>query len=122
MKATDGDASPPNNVLKYELSESGSSERSTNYFKIDPETGEPELDDDFEQVPAGLEHYEPLVTTMEEQRVNYDKVSSLPDFTLFTWFFVIAGAFLVILALTGLFVGCETDGAPVSDQHFTTAA
>ena len=76
----------------------------------------------FEQVPAGLEHYEPLVTTMEEQRVNYDKVSSLPDFTLFTWFFVIAGAFLVILALTGLFVGCETDGAPVSDQHFTTAA
>ena len=49
MKATDGDASPPNNVLKYELSESGSSERSTNYFKIDPETGEISIKDDLTQ-------------------------------------------------------------------------
>ena len=77
----------------------------------------------FEQVPAGLDHYEPLVTTMEEQRVNYDKVSSLPDFTWFTWFFVIPGAVLVVLALTGLFVGRrETDDTSVADRHFTTAA
>ena len=59
----------------------------------------------FEQVPAGLEHYEPLVTTMEAQQENYDKVASLPDFRLFTWFFVIPGIVLVALALTGLFVG-----------------
>ncbi len=76
----------------------------------------------FEQVPAGLDHYEPLVTTMQEQRVNYDKVSSLPDFTLFTWFFVIPGVLLVALALTGLFVGRTTDDVSVSDDHFATAA
>lgn len=76
----------------------------------------------FEQVPAGLDHYRPLVTTMQEQQVNYDKVSSLPDFTLFTWFFVVPGALLVLLALTGLFVGRERDTVSVSDQHFTTAA
>jgi hypothetical protein len=76
----------------------------------------------FEQVPAGLEHYEPLVTTMQEQQVNYDKVSSLPDFTLFTWFFVIPGVLLVVLALTGLFVGRDRDDASVSDDHFATAA
>ena len=60
---------------------------------------------------------------MQEQRVNYDKVSSLPDFTLFTWFFVVPGALLVVLALVGLFVG-RTDrvAATVDDRHFTTAA
>ena len=61
----------------------------------------------FEQVPAGLEHYEPLVRTMEAQQENYDKVASLPNFRLFTWFFVIPGLVLVALALTGLFVGSE---------------
>ena len=59
----------------------------------------------FEQVPGGLAHYEPLVTTMQNERENYDKVASLPDFTLFTWFFVIPGVLLVALALTGLFAG-----------------
>ena len=77
----------------------------------------------FEQVPAGLEHYEPLVTTMQEQRVNYDKVSSLPDFSLFTWFFVVPGALLVVLALVGLFAGRKDESADVAvDEHFTTAA
>jgi hypothetical protein len=76
----------------------------------------------FEQVPAGLDHYQPLVTTMQEQQVNYDKVSSLPDFTLFTWFFVVPGVLLVGLALTGLFVGRERDTDLVSDKSFTTAA
>jgi hypothetical protein len=61
----------------------------------------------FEQVPAGLQHYEPLVRTMEAQQENYDKVASLPNFRLFTWFFVIPGLVLVALALTGLFVGRE---------------
>jgi hypothetical protein len=59
----------------------------------------------FEQVPAGLDHYEPLVTTMQAEQENYAKVASLPDFRLFTWFFVIPGLLLVALALTGLFMG-----------------
>ncbi len=59
----------------------------------------------FEQVPAGLDHYEPLVTTMEAEVVNYDKVASLPDFRLFTWFFVIPGVLLVGLAALGLLDG-----------------
>ncbi len=76
----------------------------------------------FEQVPGGLEHYEPLVTTMQEQRVNYDKVSSLPNFTLFTWFFVIPGVLLVAFALTGLFVGREPKPEAVGPDHFVKAA
>ncbi len=78
----------------------------------------------FEQVPAGLDHYEPLVTTMQEQQSNYDKVASLPDFKLFTWFFVIPGVLLVAFALIGLFVGREPEPetAVAADQHFTTVA
>lgn len=62
----------------------------------------------FEQVPAGLEHYEPLVTTMQEQRTNYESVASLPDFRTFTWMFVVPGVLLVALALFGLFGGRRT--------------
>ena len=77
----------------------------------------------FEQVPAGLDHYEPLVTTMQEQQVNYDKVSSLPEFTFFTWFFVIPGLLLVAFALVGLFVGRKsTDEAAIPAESFTTVA
>jgi hypothetical protein len=57
----------------------------------------------FEQVPGGLAHYKPLVTTMQEQRTNYDSVASLPDFRAFTWMFVVPGALLMVLALFGLF-------------------
>lgn len=56
----------------------------------------------FEQVPAGLDHYEPLVTTMQAEQDNYDKVAGLPDFRLFTWFFVLPGLALVALAATAL--------------------
>ena len=56
----------------------------------------------YEQVPAGLDHYEPLVTTMQAEVSNYDKVASLPDFRMFTWFFVIPGVILVGLAVTAL--------------------
>ena len=62
----------------------------------------------FEQVPGGLDHYEPLVTTMQEQRENYDQVAGLPDFRLFTWFFVVPGALLVGVALVGLLLGRGT--------------
>jgi hypothetical protein len=34
---------------------------------------------------------------------NYQQVNSLPDFRLFTWFFVLPGALLVLLAGIGLF-------------------
>jgi hypothetical protein len=63
----------------------------------------------FNQVPAGLDHYEPLVTTMEEQQANYDKIAGLPDFRLFSWFFVIPGLALVGLAATGLFAGLDEE-------------
>jgi hypothetical protein len=56
----------------------------------------------FEQVPAGLDHYQPLVTTMQEQQQNYEEIASLPDFRAFTWFFVVPGVLLVALAGFGL--------------------
>src|SRR6476660_9121199 len=59
----------------------------------------------FAQVPAGLVHYKPLVTTMQSNVTDYKQVNSLPSFRLFTWFFVVPGALLVLLAGTGLFGG-----------------
>jgi hypothetical protein len=57
----------------------------------------------FAQVPAGLAHYKPLVTTMQANVDNYRQVNSLPDFRLFTLFFVVPGALLILLAGYGLF-------------------
>jgi hypothetical protein len=57
----------------------------------------------FSQVPAGLQHYQPLVTTMQANVDNYEQVSSLPSFRLFTWFFVVPGALLVLISGFGLF-------------------
>ena len=76
----------------------------------------------FAEVPGGLEHYEPLVTTMVEQRENYDKVASLPDFSMFTWFFVIPGVLLVVIALIGLFVGREDEETEAPTQKNSTQA
>jgi len=59
----------------------------------------------FSQVPAGLAHYDPLVTTMQANVNNYEQVSSLPDFRLFTVFFVVPGVLLILLAGAGLFGG-----------------
>ena len=59
--------------------------------------------DIFSQVPAGLAHYEPLVTTMQANVDNYEQVNSLPDFRLFTVFFIVPGALLILLAGYGLF-------------------
>ena len=66
----------------------------------------------FEQVPAGLDHYEPLVTTMQAEVGNYDKVASLPDFRMFTWFFVIPGVILMALATAGLLLGRGHEDEP----------
>lgn len=70
----------------------------------------------FEQVPGGLAHYEPLVTTMQEQQANYESVASLPDFRAFTWMFVIPGVALVLLALIGLFGGRGQNGQAEPEQ------
>jgi hypothetical protein len=59
----------------------------------------------FAQVPAGLAHYKPLVTTMQANVGNFRQVNSLPDFRLFTVFFVVPGALLILLAAYGLYGG-----------------
>lgn len=56
----------------------------------------------FEKVSPGLAYYQPLVTTMSENVNNYAKVDSLPNFNLFTWFFVVPGALISLFALLGL--------------------
>jgi hypothetical protein len=57
----------------------------------------------FSRVPAGLAHYRPLVQTMQADVDNYKQVNSLPDFRLFTVFFAVPGALLILLAGYGLF-------------------
>ncbi|MFI5035852.1 MAG: hypothetical protein ACHQFZ_06570 [Acidimicrobiales bacterium] len=56
----------------------------------------------FAQVGPGLTHYLPLVNTMQGQVKNYAAVDSLPNFNLFTWFFVVPGLLIVLFALMGL--------------------
>lgn len=70
----------------------------------------------FAQVPAGLDHYEPLVSTMQANVSNYEQVNSLPDFRLFTVFFAVPGALLVLLAGYGLF-GARLAAAAGSRHH-----
>jgi hypothetical protein len=65
----------------------------------------------FSRVPAGLAHYKPLVRTMQGNVTNYQQVNSLPDFRLFTFFFVVPGIVLVLLASYGLF------GNPLARRH-----
>ena len=60
--------------------------------------GLPKLQPVFTRVPPGLDHYLPLVTTMRANVDNYSKIDSLPDFRLFTWFFVVPGVLLAGLA------------------------
>ena len=63
----------------------------------------------FEQVPAGLDHYKPLVDTMEAEVEDYDKVAALPDFNLFTLFFAIPGVLLIAMAAFALFGNRKQD-------------
>jgi hypothetical protein len=65
----------------------------------------PKLVPVFANVPPGLDHYKPLVDVMQTNVTNYQKVDSLPSFRLFTWFFVIPGALLVLLAGVPLLTG-----------------
>lgn len=62
----------------------------------------PKLKPVFEKVPGGLAFYKSLVTTMQANVNNYASVNSLPNFNLFTWFFVIPGILLFLLSGWGL--------------------
>jgi len=57
----------------------------------------------FERVDPGLAYYRPLVDTMQANVTTYAKVDSLPNFNLFTWFFVVPGALMVLLGGYSLF-------------------
>jgi hypothetical protein len=59
----------------------------------------------FQQVPGGLQHYKPLVDTMQGNVTNYEQVNSLPSFRLFAWFFIVPGALLILLSGWGLVSG-----------------
>jgi hypothetical protein len=65
----------------------------------------------FKRVPPGLDHYKPLVETMNANVGNYKKIDSLPNFKLFTWFFVIPGILLVLLSGWGLLAGRRSGAA-----------
>lgn len=80
----------------------------------------------FEQVPAGLAHYKPLVETMQANVANYHEADQLPPMGLFTWFFVVPGILLVSLGALGLFAGRKpkaaddyamTPSTPVESAH-----
>ena len=58
----------------------------------------PQLVPIFTNVPPGLDHYLPLVHTMQANVHNYSQINGLPNFNLFTWFFVVPGVLLVLLA------------------------
>jgi hypothetical protein len=70
----------------------------------------------FAQVPAGLQHYKPLVTTMQANVENFKQINSLPDFRLFTPFFVVPGALLILIAGFGLF-GAKLQGWITVHRH-----
>jgi hypothetical protein len=61
-------------------------------------TAFPKLVPVFKGVQPGLAFYKPLVATMQAQVSNYESVDSLPNFNLFTWFFVVPGVLFVIFA------------------------
>jgi hypothetical protein len=73
----------------------------------------------FKQVPAGLAWYKPLVTTMQGNVDDFKSVNALPSFRLFTWFFVIPGVLLVLLAGFGLWE--EREHSHVHRAHPTPA-
>jgi hypothetical protein len=58
----------------------------------------PQLAPVFANVPPGLDHYRPLVSAIQGNVENYASVDSLPNLRLLTWFMVIPGVLLVLLA------------------------
>lgn len=74
----------------------------------------PQLVPVFKNVPPGLAWYKPLVTTMHDNVSNYAQIDSLPNFNLFTWFFVVPGILLALLGGFGLVESYRTEGPRVS--------
>jgi hypothetical protein len=60
--------------------------------------------DTFRNVPPGLDHYKPLVETMQANVGNYASVDAMPQMRFFPWFFIIPGI-LLVLAAAYLLVG-----------------
>jgi hypothetical protein len=58
----------------------------------------------FKRVPPGLDHYKPLVETMQANVGNYASIDAMPRMSLFPLFFVIPGI-LIVLAGAYLLVG-----------------
>lgn len=77
----------------------------------------PRLTPVFKNVPPGLDHYLPLVRTMQANVGNYASIDSLPNFRLFTWFFVIPGVLLVLLAGWPLATERRSRRAVVAPAH-----
>jgi hypothetical protein len=65
----------------------------------------PQLVPVFQKIPAGLTAYKPLIDTMQAQEGNYAAVNALPNFNLFTWFFIIPGILLILLGGFPLLLG-----------------
>jgi hypothetical protein len=59
----------------------------------------PQAEKIFNQVPPGLAHYKPLVTTMNANVDNYAAVDSMPAMGLFAWFFIVPGILIVLFDL-----------------------
>ena len=59
----------------------------------------PQAEKIFNQVPPGLAHYKPLVTTMNANVDNYAAVDSMPAMGLFPWFFIVPGILIVLFDL-----------------------
>ena len=59
----------------------------------------PQAEQIFKQVPPGLAHYKPLVTTMSANVDNYKAVDSMPAMGLFAWFFIVPGILIVLFDL-----------------------
>ena len=75
----------------------------------------------FKRVPPGLDHYQPLVTTMQANVDNYEQVNSLPSFRLFAWFFIVPGLLLIAIAGYGLWSGRTRAKTAAHHVHPTPA-
>jgi hypothetical protein len=75
----------------------------------------------FKRVPPGLDHYQPLVRTMQANVDNYKQVNSLPSFRLFAWFFIVPGLLLIGIAGYGLWSGRTSAKTAAHHAHPTPA-
>lgn len=74
----------------------------------------------FRQVGPGLAAFAPLVATMQSNVKNYAAIDSLPNFNLFTWFFVIPGLLIVLFATWGL-MASRRRVVPAADSAVSAA-